>query len=158
MAVFGVPIPHSNEIELTRDAQRAVETALAIAHKLAEMNNVWVAQGLPPVSTGIGINSGFVIAGSLGSAERLEYSVLGDAVNIAARLESFNKEVDGGPHHILISEDTHQRLDNNFQTEFVGKYALKGKTKETGIYRVLDMQKKVNQLSPTNLTEHLKSR
>ncbi len=153
MAVFGVPIPHNNEIERTRDAQRAVEAALAIAYKLAAMNDVWVAQGLPPVSTGIGINSGLAIAGSLGSAERLEYSVLGDAVNIAARLESFNKEVDGGIHHILISEDTHQRLDDNFQTEFVGKYALKGKTKETGIYRVLDMQKKVNQLSSINLTE-----
>ncbi len=147
MAVFGVPIPHVNETERTRDAQSAVDAALAIAHKLAEMNDVWVAQGLPPVSTGIGINSGIVIAGSLGSAERLEYSVLGDTVNIAARLESFNKEVDGGPHHILISEETHQRLDNNFQTEFVGKYALKGKVQETGIYRVLDIQKKPSQFN-----------
>jgi adenylate cyclase len=155
MAVFGVPIPHSNETERTRDAQSAVEAALAIAHKLAEMNDVWVAQGLPPVTTGIGINSGTVIAGSLGSAERLEYSVLGDAVNIAARLESFNKEVDGGPHHILISEDTHQRLNNNFQTEFVGKYALKGKTQETGIYRVLDVQRNPSQPSPKVSSETL---
>jgi adenylate cyclase len=154
MAVFGVPVPHANETERTRDAQCAVDAALAIAHKLAEMNEVWVAQGLPPVSTGIGINTGIVIAGSLGSSERLEYSVLGDTVNIAARLESFNKEVDGGPHHILISEETHQRLENNFQTEFVGKYALKGKKQETGIYRVLDVQKKTRQLSPTSSTEN----
>ena len=140
MAVFGVPIPHANETERTHDAQCAVEAALAIAHKLAEMNDVCVAKGLPPVTTGIGINSGIAIAGSLGSSERLEYSVLGDTVNIAARLESFNKEVDGGLHHILISEETHQRLDSNFQTEFVGKYALKGKKQETGIYRVLDIQ------------------
>ncbi|PZV15113.1 MAG: adenylate/guanylate cyclase domain-containing protein [Pseudanabaena sp.] len=154
MAVFGVPIPHGNEAERTCDAQRAVDAALAIAHKLAEMNDIWVAEGLPPVTTGIGINSGIVIAGSLGSSERLEYSVLGDTVNIAARLESFNKEVDGGPHHILISEDTHQRLENNFQTEFVGKYALKGKKQETGIYRVLDTQKKTSQLSPASNAEH----
>lgn len=154
MAVFGVPIPHANETERTRDAQGAVDAALAIAHKLAEMNKVWVAQGLPPVSTGIGINTGIVIAGSLGSSERLEYSVLGDTVNIAARLESFNKEVDGGPHHILISEETHQRLENNFQTEFVGKYALKGKKQETGIYRVLDVRRKTNQLSPTSSSEN----
>ena len=59
-----------------------------------------------------------------------------------------------GPHHILISEETHRRLDNNFQTEFVGKFALKGKTQETGIYRVLDIHKKNNQLSPTGLTEN----
>lgn len=150
MAVFGVPIPHGNEIERTRDAQSAVDAALAIAHKLSQMNAIWVAQGLPPVTTGIGINSGIVIAGSLGSAERLEYSVLGDTVNIAARLESFNKEVDGGPHHILISEETHQRLENNFHTEFVGKYALKGKKQETGIYRVFDIQKKTDQ--PDQLT------
>jgi adenylate cyclase len=52
--------------------------------------------------------------------------------------------VDGGPHHILISEETYQRLDNNFETEFVGKYALKGKKQETGIYRVLDIQKILN--------------
>jgi class 3 adenylate cyclase len=154
MAVFGVPIPHSNEVERTRDAQSAVAASLAIARKLAEMNDIWVAQGLPPVSTGIGINSGLVIAGSLGSSERLEYSVLGDAVNVASRLESFNKEVDGGPHHILISEETYRRLDNNFQTEFVGKFALKGKTQETGIYRVLDIKKKTNQLSPTGLAEN----
>ncbi|MBD2317718.1 CHASE2 domain-containing protein [Phormidium tenue] len=154
MAVFGVPIPHSNEVERTRDAQSAVAASLAIARKLAEMNDIWVAQGLPPVSTGIGINSGLVIAGSLGSSERLEYSVLGDAVNVASRLESFNKEVDGGPHHILISEETYRRLDNNFQTEFVGKFALKGKTQETGIYRVLDIQKKTNQLSPTGFAEN----
>jgi CHASE2 domain-containing sensor protein/class 3 adenylate cyclase len=139
MAVFGVPIPHASETERTRDAQCAVEAALAIAHKLDQMNKVWISEGLPPVTTGIGINSGIVIAGSLGSSERLEYSVLGDTVNIAARLESFNKEVDGGPHHILISEETHRRLDNNFETEFVGKYALKGKKKETEIYRVLDI-------------------
>ena len=155
MAVFGVPIPHSNERERTRDAQSAVDAALAIARKLEQMNDIWVSQGLPPVTTGIGINSGIVIAGSLGSAERLEYSVLGDIVNIAARLESFNKEVDGGPHHILISEDTNQRLENNFQTEFVGKYALKGKTQETGVYRVLDVNHKNAQLRPTSLAENL---
>ncbi|PZU99972.1 MAG: adenylate/guanylate cyclase domain-containing protein [Pseudanabaena sp.] len=137
MAVFGVPIPHSNEQEWTRDAQSAVTAALAIAKKLEQMNEVWVSQGLPPVSTGIGINSGVVIAGSLGSAERLEYSVLGDTVNVAARLESFNKEVDGGPHHILISEETKRRIGDSFKTEFVCQYALKGKTKETEIYRVL---------------------
>lgn len=139
MAVFGVPIPHPDEAARTNDARSAVAAALAIAHKLEEMNDVWVSQGFPSVSTGIGINSGFVIAGSLGSAERLEYSVLGDAVNVAARLESFNKEVDGGPHHILISEETKERLDENFKTEFVCKYALKGKTQETEIYRVLDV-------------------
>jgi CHASE2 domain-containing sensor protein/class 3 adenylate cyclase len=137
MAVFGVPIPHSAEIDRSLDAQNAVATAIAVAEKLIEMGKTWQAHGLPEVATGIGINSGMAIAGSLGSVDRLEYSVLGDTVNIAARLESLNKEVDGGVHHILISQDTHDRLDGRFRTEFVGMYALKGRMAETAVYRVL---------------------
>lgn len=136
MAVFGVPIPHTTEAERDCDAQNCVIAAIRVAEKLQQMNETWRSQGLPEVTTGIGINSGVVIAGSLGSAERVEYSVIGDTVNIAARLESFNKEVDGGEYHILISEETAQRLRGMFKTEFVGKYALKGKMQETAIYRV----------------------
>ncbi len=136
MAVFGVPIPHTTEAERDRDAQNCVIAAIRVAEKLQQMNETWRSQGLPEVTTGIGINSGVVIAGSLGSAERVEYSVIGDTVNIAARLESFNKEVDGGEYHILISEETAQRLRGMFKTEFVGKYALKGKMQATAIYRV----------------------
>jgi adenylate cyclase len=136
MAVFGVPIPHTSEAERDRDAQNSVIAAIRVAQKLQQMNEIWRSQGLPEVTTGIGINSGVVIAGSLGSAERVEYSVIGDTVNIAARLESFNKEVDGGEYHILISEETAQRLRGMCKTEFVGKYALKGKMQETAIYRV----------------------
>ncbi|MGQ9865394.1 MAG: adenylate/guanylate cyclase domain-containing protein, partial [Pseudanabaenaceae cyanobacterium] len=84
------------------------------------------------------------IAGSLGSAERLEYSAIGDAVNVAARLESLNKEVDGGPLHILISEDTYRLLDDRFQVEFASHCRLKGRTHETVVYRVLGYR------SPTN--------
>jgi Adenylate cyclase, family 3 (some proteins contain HAMP domain) len=136
MAVFGVPIPHTTEAERDRDAQNAVIAAIRVAEKLQQMNETWRSQGLPEVTTGIGINSGIVIAGSLGSAERVEYSVIGDTVNIAARLESFNKEVDGGEHHILISEETAQRLRGMCKTEFVGQYALKGKMQATAVYRV----------------------
>ena len=136
MAVFGVPIPRTTEAERDRDAQNSVIAAIKVAEKLQQMNETWRSQGLPEVTTGIGINSGVVIAGSLGSAERVEYSVIGDVVNIAARLESFNKEVDGGEYHILISEETAKRLKDNFKTEYVGSYALKGKMQATAIYRV----------------------
>ncbi len=138
MAVFGVPIPHTSEAERLKDAQNAVGAAIAIAQKLTDLNQTWMQKGLPPTVTGIGINTGVVIAGSLGSKERLEYSVIGDVVNIAARLESLNKEVDGGEYHILISEQTLECLQNKFITEFAGSYALKGRTSETAIYRVLD--------------------
>ena len=138
MAVFGVPIPHTSEAERLKDAQNAVGAAIAISQKLTDLNQTWMQKGLPPTVTGIGINTGVVIAGSLGSKERLEYSVIGDVVNIAARLESLNKEVDGGEYHILISEQTLECLQNKFITEFAGSYALKGRTSETAIYRVLD--------------------
>jgi adenylate cyclase len=139
MAVFGVPIPHDNIEERYKDAQNAVAAAIAIAKKLEVLNLTWQERGLPPTVTGIGINTGIVIAGSLGSKERLEYSVIGDVVNVAARLESLNKEVDGGAHHILISQETLDCLGDQFKTEFVINYALKGRTAETGIYRVLDL-------------------
>jgi adenylate cyclase len=148
MAVFGVPIPHNDENERSRDAQNAVMAAIAIAQKVTKMSNDWVEKGIPPVITGIGINSGIVIAGSLGSEERLEYSVLGDTVNIAARLESFNKEVDGGEFHILISEDTHKRLDQKFKTEFVCNYALKGRQQETSIHRVMGFESDRKDVTP----------
>jgi adenylate cyclase len=138
MAVFGVPIPSTDEAERLRDAQNAVSAAIAIARKLTDLNKTWMQRGLPPTVTGIGINTGVVIAGSLGSKERLEYSVIGDVVNVAARLESLNKEVDGGEHHILISEQTLECLQDKFVTEFAGSYALKGRSAETGIYRVMD--------------------
>jgi adenylate cyclase len=138
MAVFGVPIPSTDEAGRLRDAQNAVSAAIDIAKKLTELNRSWMQRGLPPTVTGIGINTGIVIAGSLGSKERLEYSVIGDVVNVAARLESLNKEVDGGEHHILISEQTLECLQNKFLTEFAGNFALKGRTSETAIYRVLD--------------------
>jgi CHASE2 domain-containing sensor protein len=137
MAVFGVPIAHNTENERSRDAQNAVETAILVAEKLIEMSKIWQERGFPETVTGIGINSGIAIAGSLGSSDRLEYSVLGDTVNIAARLESLNKEIDGGAYHILISQDTHERLEGRFKTELVGKYALKGRATETPVYRVL---------------------
>jgi len=138
MAVFGVPIPSTEDAGRLKDAQNAVSAAIDIAKKLTELNQSWMQRGLPPTVTGIGINTGVVIAGSLGSKERLEYSVIGDVVNVAARLESLNKEVDGGEHHILISEQTLECLQNKFITEFAGSYALKGRTSETSIYRVLD--------------------
>jgi adenylate cyclase len=137
MAVFGVPIPHRDQAEWQQDARHAIEAAIAIAQKLQTMNQAWQAQGLPPVVTGIGINSGTVIAGSIGSTARMEYSVVGDVVNIAARLENLNKEVDGGEYHILIGADTADLLAPRFHLDFVGKYALKGRLQNTPVYRVM---------------------
>ncbi|AFY68562.1 adenylate/guanylate cyclase with Chase sensor [Thalassoporum mexicanum PCC 7367] len=138
MAVFGVPIPHRHASEWQQDADNAITAAISIGQKLQAMNQVWQAQGRPNIVTGIGVNSGKVIAGSIGSTARMEYSVVGDVVNIAARLENLNKQVDGGEYHILIGAETADLLTpQSFELDFVGDYALKGRCQETPVYRVL---------------------
>jgi adenylate cyclase len=82
--------------------------------------------------------TGQVITGSVGDQNRLEYTVLGDTVNTAARLESYDKtDPDDTDYRILIGENTLSQLDNLFSTEYVGKVVLKGKSEKTYIYRLI---------------------
>ena len=88
----------------------------------------------------IGIHTGSLVAGSLGSADRLKYTVVGDNVVTAQRLEATDvvpHDYDAHPCRILISDDTHARLGDLFQTESVGKLQLKGKAEPVGAHRVL---------------------
>jgi adenylate cyclase len=107
------------------------------------LNSLWQTQGLPLIKMRVGIHTGPLVAGSLGGSQRLEYTVLGDTVNIAARLESFSKD-DATTHppgsvcRILIGESTRNALDEQFQTEPVGAVRLKGKQLAVSVYRVLD--------------------
>ncbi len=91
---FGVPIPRNSEEEIAGDASNAVSCALAMERKMIKLNSMMVAQGYHPLRMRIGIYTGSVVAGSLGSADRMKYTTLGDTVNTAARLESFSKELD----------------------------------------------------------------
>ncbi len=93
MALWGAPIAH------TDDPDRALEAAIAMQRAIAELNARWVAAGRPEIGVGIGINHGEVFAGNIGSHRRLEYTVIGDAVNVAARLCA-----EAGPGEILVSE------------------------------------------------------
>ena len=92
VAIFGVPIARKEE-EISQDAINAVNCALAMETTLRDLNRHWLAQNQPATAMRIGIYTGPMVAGSLGSSDRLEYVVIGDTVNVASRLESFDKEL-----------------------------------------------------------------
>ena len=137
MAVFGVPIPRTTEDAIAQDAKAAVRCALEMGANLELLNELWRTQGRPTASMRVGIATGMVVTGSLGSSERLDYTTIGDTVNIAARLESFDKSIDGGLCRILINDETFQYLDGEFVTKVVGNVKLKGREQITPIYQVL---------------------
>jgi adenylate cyclase len=141
MAVFGVPVPRTTEEEIARDAVNAVECALAMQARLIVLNKTLEPRGLPLIAMRIGILTGPLVAGSLGTAHRMEYNCHGDTVNTGARLESFGRdEFTADYHHapcrILVGEPTLRLLGERFQTEFLGEFQLKGKLKPLRIHRV----------------------
>jgi adenylate cyclase len=142
MAAFGPPLPRSSEQEIRRDAVNAVSCALATQERVVALNRRLESRGWPLISMRIGILSGPVVGGSIGTAKRFEYNVHGDTVNTASRLESFDKEhfdpdYFSTPCRILIGEPTLALVGEAFETELVGEYRLKGKTKTLRIHRVL---------------------
>jgi adenylate cyclase len=137
MAVFGVPIKRTTSAEIDQDAIAAVNCALAMAQKLQTLNREWQRQGYPQTAMRVGIATGDVVTGSLGNAQRLDYTTLGDSVNVAARLESYDKTLDGGICRILINEETYQHLHNQFPTKQIGQVRLKGREQLTAVYQIL---------------------
>jgi adenylate cyclase len=125
MAVFGVPVP------LPHAATRAVECALAMQRRLARMR----AEGRTPVQgVRIGINTGEAIVGNIGSDKRMDFTVIGDAVNVAARLQELAKELEA---ETLISESTYQELAGRFNLVPEEAVVLRGRKEATRLYRLL---------------------
>jgi len=125
MALWGAPIAHAD------DADRAMQCALDQLKALDKMNARWKEQGRPVLKIGIGINFGEVFAGNFGSDRRLEYTVIGDAVNTASRLCS-----NAGPNEILISESFYKALKKPPNVEALEPMQVKGKAKKVPVYRV----------------------
>jgi adenylate cyclase len=140
MAVFGVPIPHEQPFEIQQDARNAVDCAIAMEQALASLNRGWQTQGLPEVQMRVGIFTGPVVVGSLGSPIRLEYGVIGDGVNIASRLESFDKDRQPSACRILIAQQTRDCLLEDYRVESWGAFPLKGKAVQVEVYRVLGLE------------------
>jgi adenylate cyclase len=139
---FGVPIPRTTEAEIRQDAVNAVTCALALERELTFLNERMKGQGNPILRMRVGIYTGSVVAGSLGSADRMKYTTLGDTVNTAARLESFDKDLslphlEQSPCRILIGDSTLQMLGNQFECRHVGDLSLKGKADRIRAYCIL---------------------
>ena len=149
MAVFGIPIPRTSDEQIRQDATNAVECALAMQQALAEHNRRLEENRRPTIGMRIGILTGPMVAGDLGSADRREYNVHGDTVNTAARIEGFKKELFVPDHlqqpcRILIGDATRNLLGEDFELEFIEKAKLRGKAREIGIYRVWGRRKSLS--------------
>ena len=137
---FGVPIPRSSPDEIAEDARSAVESALAIAATLDEINRDYRARDLPSCAVRVGIHSDTAVAGSIGSPGHLKYSVVGDVSVTAKRLETaagIGHDFDRTPCRILISERTLGLVGDRYETEPVGQVSLKGQQGAVAAYRVL---------------------
>jgi adenylate cyclase len=127
MALYGAPI------EDEQHADHAVTSAVAMVEELRLLNARWASEGRPPLDIGIGINSGEMVAGNIGSDTIMSYTVIGDQVNLGARLESLNKEYGT---RIIISESTRQRLKGRYDIRPLGDVVVKGKTQPVAIFEV----------------------
>ena len=128
MAVFGA---HGVQED---DALRAVRAGLAMEQELARMNQEWVENEIEPIVIGVGISTGEVIAGNIGSEKRMDFTVIGDNVNIAARLAKLTKSYGVT---ILISDSTDQEVGEHFVTRSIDRVFIPGKKDPVELIEVL---------------------
>jgi adenylate cyclase len=128
MALWGAPVPQSDH------ALRACQAALEMEQAMAELQKTWQAQGLPLLTARFGLHTGPVVAGNVGSRERFDYTVLGDTVNLASRLEGVNK-VYGT--HILLSGETARRVQKHLVLRELDLVQVKGRGQPVAIYELV---------------------
>ena len=128
MAFWGAPLP------IESHAFYACKTALEMNRKLQQLQEEWTKKGQQPISMRIGINSGDVIVGNIGGKKRFDYTVMGDAVNLASRLEGANKAYGTS---IMISETTYNHVDHKFLVRELDNIQVKGKTKPTKVFELI---------------------
>ena len=134
LAVFGAPLSSGEEA----DAKSAIDAALAIQRAVTSLNEELEKEGLPAMKLRIGVHSGAVLAGSMGSSERLEYAVIGDAVNCASRLESLQKDRQTNLCRVLVSSSTVDLLPKGLALEWLdwGELNVKGRTETLRIWEL----------------------
>jgi adenylate cyclase len=128
MAVFGAPVDDPDH------AWNAVQSALAMNHALDALNRRWEAAGLPRLQMGIGIHTGAVFAGNVGGRDRIKYTVIGDPVNVASRVEGLNKELGTT---MLITGETLAAVGDRVRVRDCGPIAVKGRVEKVRVFEVL---------------------
>jgi class 3 adenylate cyclase len=139
LAVFGVPVPRQDEAAIALDANNAVRCALAMERAMATLNDTWCAAGLPVVGLRMGLHTGPMVAGSLGTGVRMEFCLLGDTANVGARLEQLGKEyAEASPRSctIIVGEPTWSRLGGAFPGIRIGEIMLRGRHTAMTAYRI----------------------
>ena len=126
-AVFGAPVPAPDH------AVRAVRAALDMRGRLAAWNAARVGDGKGPLRHGVGVHTGTVLAGNVGSADRMSYALVGDSVNVASRIQDLTKQAGTD---ILVSGTTRGRLDGSVTLEPLPAVRVKGRQAEVEVYRV----------------------
>lgn len=131
MAVFGEPIQDENH------AQNAVKCAYEMLKRVEKLHRKWAAEGKPEIEIGIGINTGEVFVGNIGSVNRMEYTVIGDTVNLASRLESYNKIY---KTKMLISTAVYKQVKSFVDVLKIPEVQIRGKANKMDIYEVLKVK------------------
>ncbi|SVA34776.1 uncharacterized protein METZ01_LOCUS87630 [marine metagenome] len=129
MAAFGIPVAHED------DEDRGVRAGINMIKHLWDWNEQREKEGKMPVDMGLGLNTDRVVAGNIGSSKRMDYTMIGDGVNLAARLESACKQYSA---RILISDYTYTKLKGTYQIRYIDDVVVKGKTEPVGVREVLD--------------------
>jgi adenylate cyclase len=150
MAYYGAPIPYENH------ALKAVMTAVEMQDRVRKLRESWansekeylrrLSGGELPIRIGVGIHTGEVVVGNIGSKVQMDYTVIGDPVNAAARLESLNRifpKPDG--YEIIISDETYQQVKDHIEAEYLGAQHVKGKKEAVEIYRIVSLKGEKNE-------------
>jgi adenylate cyclase len=129
MAAFGIPVAHDD------DEDRALRAAIGMIKEMFAWNKERISGGQKPIDMGLGLNTDTVVSGNIGSPKRMDYTIIGDGVNLAARLESACKQYSA---RIIISVNTFDKLKGTYRIRYIDDVVVKGKTEPVGIYEVLD--------------------